>query len=390
MSRDSDPPGVPPILIVDDDPRNLLALDAVLESLPCRVIRAQSGSEAIEQTRADHFAAIIMDVCMPGLDGYATASFIRQDPRSANTPIVFVTAYDEIDLAEFTKNYGNTGQVDSLRKPFDPDVLRSKVRWWLDHFRKGVQLHELEQAVDAARAQTRTRDDLLAIVAHDLKGPLCAMRLNLDRLIIETLEHASTPECLESVRVRANRAIRNIEAMTSIVDDLLDSARLESGTLQMHLSAQPFESIVAQSVDLLQPLADQKAVALVANSSDAGTAVCDRDRILQVLSNLIGNAVKFTPEGGRAEIEVLGSENAVNVCVRDTGPGVSSDELPRLFQKYWQGNRKAHQKGVGLGLAIAKEIVLAHQGHIWAESQCGEGSRFYFSIPRVPREHSSA
>jgi signal transduction histidine kinase len=384
MTRNSESLGsVPSILVVDDDPKNLITLEAVLEDLSCRVVRADSGSKAIARSRVEKFAAIIMDVRMPGLDGYATASFIRQDPLSACTPILFITAHEDIDVDEFTRIYGNTGQVDSLRKPFEPTVLCSKVRWWLDHFRKGMQLYELEQAMDAARMESRTKDDLLSIVAHDLKGPLCAMQLSLERLRAETADDVDIAAYMTSVRSRVDRALRGIHAMTTIVDDLLDNARIESGTLHMHLSPQPLAGIVAQAVDLLQPLADQKGVALVRSGDDPGVVVCDRDRMLQVLSNLIGNGVKFTLAGGRVEIETVGLADAVRVCVADTGRGITSDELPRLFQKYWQGNRKEHQKGIGLGLAIAKEIVLAHQGRIWAESQPGEGSRFFFSVPRV-------
>src|SRR6266567_1650389 len=132
MSHNGDPSeGAPPVLVVDDNPGNLLALEAVFESLNCRVVRARSGSDAVERCRAEEFAAIIMDVRMPGLDGYAATSFIRQDPRSARTPILFMTAHDDVDLAELTRTYGQSGHVDSLRKPCDVDVLRSKVRWWL-------------------------------------------------------------------------------------------------------------------------------------------------------------------------------------------------------------------------------------------------------------------
>jgi len=100
--------------------------------------------------------------------------------------------------------------------------------------------------------------------------------------------------------------------------------------------------------------------------------------------------IKFTPAGGRVDVDVTGNTDAIVVCVRDTGPGIAPDDLPRLFQKYWQGNRQAHQSGVGLGLAIAKEIVLAHQGRIWADSQPGDGSRFFISIPRAPVTHSGS
>jgi signal transduction histidine kinase len=382
MHGDHRPARNPPILIVDDERNNLIALEALLEPLLCRIVRADSGSEAVEISRAEEFAAIIMDVRMPGLDGFATASFIRQDPRSACTPILFITAHDDIDIAELTRTYGDTGQVDCLPKPFDPEILCAKVRWWLELYRKGAQVLDLEHAMDVARAQAQSKDDVLAIVAHDLKGPLCAMRLNMDRLRDETADGMGDPAYLHSVRARVERAFRSIDAMTRIVDDLLDSAKIESGTLQLNLGPHHFDEIVAQAVDLLQPLAEQKRIELGMSSHRAGKALCDRDRMLQVFSNLIGNAVKFSPPGGRVEVEATESADAVVVCVRDNGPGIPSAELPNLFQKYWQGSREVHQRGVGLGLAIAKAIVVAHQGRIWVDSQPGEGSRFFLSIPR--------
>jgi signal transduction histidine kinase len=374
-------PTCPLILIVDDNPNNLLALEALLKPLDCRVVRAETGIAAVERSRDAVFAAIIMDVRMPGLDGFAAASFIRQDPRSKGTPILFVTAHDDIDIVELTRRYGATGNVDALPKPFDPEALCAKIRSWVELFRKGLQVHELERAVDAARAQARTKDDIMAMVAHDLKGPLTALRLDMDRLREEAADESS-------VRRRFDRARRNVDAMTRIVDNLLDGARIESGTLRMDLAEHAFEPIVAQAVELLQPLADQKGIRLAPSASPAGTLLCDRDRMLQVLSNLVGNAIKFTPAGGKVDVAVTCRTDAIVVCVRDTGPGIAPDELPHLFEKYWQGNRQAHPSGIGLGLAIAKEIVVAHKGRIWAESQPGEGSRFFLSIPRAPVAHS--
>jgi signal transduction histidine kinase len=384
MLRESDPSGSsPPVLIVDDDPKNLVALEAVLDSLSCRVVRAESGSDAVERCHAEEFAAILMDVRMPGLDGYAAASFIRQDPRSAGTPILFITGHDNVDVAELTRTFGNTGQVDSLRKPVDPDLLRAKIRWWLEAFRKGVQVHELEKAMDSFRAQSRTKDDVLAIVAHDLKGPLFSVKLSMESLRNATVDGVGEPAYLAAVRRYVDRASRNIARMTSIVDDLLDTARMESGELELELAAHSFDDIVAQAVDLLQPLAEQKKISLTfRGDATCGTARCDRDRIMQVLSNLIGNALKFTSAGGNVHIATTGEPEAVGVCVVDSGPGIASEDLPRVFQKYWQGSRHPGNKGVGLGLTIAKEIVLAHRGHIWAESEQGSGSRFLFSVPR--------
>src|SRR5260221_2117008 len=294
--------------------------------------------------------------------------------------MLFMTAHDDIEVAKLARLYGNTGQVDSLQKPFEINVLRSKIRWWLELFSRGQQLQQLELAKDSADEEARTKDEVLSVVAHDLKGPLATLALSASNLRRQTTDGVCDPQLLGSIQRHLDLTDRNIEMMTMIVDDLLESARLESGALQLNLALCRFDAIVSQAIALLEPLADQKGVALGLQGSDR-TAECDRNRMLQVLSNLLGNAVKFTPSAGYVQVETTCSEGELVVCVRDTGPGITSDQLPHIFEKYWQGNRHLG-RGVGLGLSIAQGIVLAHGGRIWAESQAGEGSRFFFSIPR--------
>jgi signal transduction histidine kinase len=374
----------PAVLAVDNDPGNLVALSAVLESLDCRVVSARSGAEAVELTRNEDFAAILMDVRMPGLDGYAAGSFIRQNPRSAATPILFITGHDDIDVVHLTKLYGNTGQVDALQKPFEPEVLRSKVTWWLDLFRNKRQVKELEQAMDSVQAQAQSKDELLAIVAHDLRAPLAAMKLSTAVLRRQASDATDGPDLLASICRHLDLAERNMARMSALTDELLDNLRIENGQWQLNVAPHAFENIVGEAIELLRPLAEQKSIVLAASSqSEKCTVECDRDRMLQVLSNVLGNAVKFTPAAGSVQVEMTSSDNALMVCIRDTGPGIAPDHISHVFEKYWQGGQKTTQKGVGLGLAIAKEIVLAHHGNLWVESQLGEGSRFYFSLPRA-------
>jgi len=180
LSRGGEPPGKPAVLVVDNDAGTLVALGALLDQLDCRVVYARSGAEAVERARAEDFAAIVMDVRMSDLDGYAAASFIRQHTRSASTPILFFSGED-LDVAKLTRQYGHAGQVDSLQKPFDPEVFRAKIRGWLDLNRQEHHIRELEHVVDAAMSQARTKDDVLAMVAHDLRGPLGAIRASAPR-----------------------------------------------------------------------------------------------------------------------------------------------------------------------------------------------------------------
>jgi signal transduction histidine kinase len=376
------PDATPGVLAVDNDAGTMVALRALLEPLDCRVVCAQSGIEAISRTREETFAAIVMDIRMPGLDGYAAASFIRQHARSVSTPILFYSG-DDIDVAYLTRQYGNTGQVDSLQKPFDPEVFRSKLRGWLDLFRKQQHVHELEHAVDAAQAQARSKDDILAMVAHDLRGPLGVVKMSVAAMRRQLAIGVDESKSRESLRHQLDLADRTIDRMTRLVADLVDSVRIESTGLPLEVETHPIAEIIAQAIDLLCPLAEQKNVVLSTSRIGPSCSVrCDRDRILQVLSNLLGNAVKFTPPGGRIHVESTCSDDEVEICVRDTGPGIAPDQIPHIFDKYWQGNNRAVRKGLGLGLAIAKEIVLAHGGRIWVDSQLGEGSQFFFCIPR--------
>jgi signal transduction histidine kinase len=378
------PSNLPAVLIVDNDPGNLLALESVLDRLGCRIVVARSGTEAIALASADHFAAILMDVRMPGLDGYATGSFIRQHPQSAHTPILFISAQDDVDVARLTRLYGETGQVDSIQKPVAPEVLRSKVRTWLQLFQNDQRVHELEQAMSFVQGDARRKTDILAMVAHDLKSPLSAIGVSVGTLRRQTQRNElAISKLLVSVTHHLDLVDRSVARMNAMVRDLLHAARMDSGPLELDLTLEQMHDVVEQALGLLHPLAEQNQIGIKYDRGEPDAAVmCDRDRVLQVLSNLLGNAVKFTAPGGTVEVELARStDQNVIVCVSDTGPGIAPDQVPFVFEKYWQGTHTSRRQGTGLGLAIAREIVNAHNGKIWVESRLGSGSRFYFSLP---------
>jgi len=378
MQKEITRPGA--VLVVDNDRHSLVAAEAVLEQLSCRIVLARSGPEAVEWTGREDFAAIVMDVCMPDLDGYAAGSFIRQNPRSARTPILFVSGED-IDLARLTRLFGNAGQVDCMRKPLEPDVLVAKVAGWLDVFKKCQQVHELELAMDSERAKARTKDDVLAMVAHDLNGPLSAIVTHTETIRRRMRRATDDPTFVPSVVRFLDLIDRNMDRMAKIVNDLLDAARIDAGTFRLDVGRYDLAEAVEQTVELLRPLADKRNVALSFRRPERGCdAACDRDRVLQVLSNLVGNALKFAPPSSTVDISVEPSAAEHVICIHDNGPGIAADHLPFIFEKYWQGTPGGRQ-GVGLGLAIARAIVVAHGGRIWVESQGGEGSRFFVALP---------
>jgi PAS domain S-box-containing protein len=228
--------------------------------------------------------------------------------------------------------------------------------------------HEAQQA-------TRARDDVLAVVAHDLRNPLNTVTMAVS-LMLET-----TP--LERVQERRQAEIvrRAADRMNRMIQDLLDVKRMESGRLTTDLKPEHPAVLVNDTIDMLRPLATGSTIRLdTAIDDDLPLVLADAARIQQVLSNLVGNAVKFTPREGRITVSAESVETEVRFGVIDTGPGIPAEQLPHIFGRFWQA-KTSDNRGIGLGLAIAKGIVEAHSGRIWVESHVGLGSTFYFTLP---------
>lgn len=235
-----------------------------------------------------------------------------------------------------------------------------------------------------AERALEARDRLSAAVSHDLKNPLNVVLLSADLLQRSAVEPAQA-----FVRETATTIQRAAERMNLLVRDMLDLARLESGRLGLALQPLDLLAVTREAVAMVQPLALQKSQTLQVGPAAAVPAVwADRDRLLQVFSNVLGNAVAYSPEGGTITVALSGTAQEVTVAVADTGPGIRADQLPHVFDRYWRGS--SGPSGTGLGLSIAKGIVEAHGGRIWAESRPGGGSTFRFTVPVAPKQVQAA
>lgn len=233
----------------------------------------------------------------------------------------------------------------------------------------------------AAAAASRARDDVLAIVSHDLKNPLSAIQLRTSSLLLalRDQEPGNTHKQLRKIR-------QSCEQMTRLVQDLLDLGSLDSGHLSVDKAPCAIRDLFGEACDLLEPLATEHKLELDCDAgSDALVALGDRRRLLQVLSNLIGNAIKISPADNTIHLRVQRTDNFLRIAVQDHGPGIAADLLPRVFERYWQGPNAA-EGGRGLGLYIAKGVVEAHGGKIWVESTEGMGTTFYFTVPLVEED----
>ena len=228
--------------------------------------------------------------------------------------------------------------------------------------------HEAQQA-------TRARDDVLAVVAHDLRNPLHTVTMAVNLMLENTpVERVQERRQVEIVRRAADR-------MNRMIQDLLDVKRIEGGRLSMDLRPEEVGALVSDTIEMLRPLAVGSSIVLESSVAEGLPAVvADAARIQQVLSNLVGNAVKFTPRDGQVTVIAEPLAMEVRFGVVDTGPGIPPEQVPHIFGRFWQA-KPSDKRGIGLGLAIAKGIVDAHGGRIWVESRVGSGSTFYFTLP---------
>ncbi len=237
-----------------------------------------------------------------------------------------------------------------------------------------------------AQQAARTREEVLAVVSHDLKTPLGTIALSTS-----LLQRLSVPPDVEpKLRKHAGAIARSVDRMNRLIRDLLDMASLRAGQMTLDVRACPAVELLGEVPPLFEPQAMDKRIDLqVEPGSGSAWVRCDRDRVFQVLANLVGNALKFTPERGTVRLEAREEGEWVRFSVRDTGPGIAPEHLPHLFDPFWMAKETAKQ-GTGLGLAIAKGLVEAHGGKLWAESRLGEGSTFFFTLPRTEPEGSGA
>jgi signal transduction histidine kinase/ActR/RegA family two-component response regulator len=482
------------ILLIDDNVDNLTALEAVLSEPGVNLVRVTSGKEALKRLLKQDFALILLDVNMPIMDGFETASLIRARPRSEHTPIIFITAHS--DETHAVRGY-SLGAVDYILTPVVPEVLRAKVGVFVELFRKTAeirrqseflrqrarQLHELTEAsiainavagfdalvstvasrardvldvaevrVEVAFNQRRTytavakgagaidgatqsresplktgdghrigaihvvkngdftaedeailvqlaqiasvaiqnilfgeereanhlKDEFLATVSHELRTPLSAMlmwarMLRDDRLDKERAAHGA--EVIE----------RSARAQARLVDDLLDMSRIMSGKMHLNMQTLDLNGIVASTLESTRPAAESKSLDVDCVLHPEPLLVRgDPDRLRQVLWNLLSNATKFTPPGGRVELRTAHVGNEVVVTVRDSGEGINPQFLTHVFDRFRQAessSTRAHG-GLGLGLAIVRNLLELHGGEVRAHSDGeGQGATFTVTLP---------
>ncbi|WP_374586430.1 response regulator [Pseudoduganella sp.] len=391
----------PKILVVNDDANSLFALTNLLQQWAAQenyeVVAARSGEDALREVLMHDFAVILLDVNMPGMDGFETAEAIHQRPRSADIPIIFITAFvaDELDRLKAYQR----GAVDFLFTPVIPQMLYAKISVFVSLATKNEELRrqarqlsqrttdliasnqrllrEIEERKTAERA-SHAKDEFLAMLGHELRNPLSAISsaaslIGLPGVPADSVGHA------KKIIQRQSRHLGRI------VDDLLDLSRAMSGKILLNRMPLDLAALLNTTLDTFRAtgrLADYELVADIAPCWVNG----DATRLEQVFSNLLDNALKYTPPGGRIEVIADSDGDEVSISVHDSGVGIPAELLPQVFDVFVQGTSTLDraQGGLGIGLALVRRLVELHGGNVYAESAGpGEGSTFTLHLPCI-------
>ena len=387
------------ILIVDDLPENLLALNALIRQDDRTIFQASSGEEALDQLLGHDFALAILDVQMPGMNGFELAELMRGTEKTRHIPIVFVSAAGKESNYAF-KGYG-TGAVDFLYKPLDMEAVRSKVNVFVELYRQrhetrrqvqvletirqeqDVLLQKLHATQGELQASIRMRDDFMSMVAHELRTPLNTLFLEAQLRKMQLDRGRTDVFDAPYLNAMVARDKRQIEAMMRLIDDMMDVTRIRSNALSIRPVEVELQALLARVVDNLSNQAAAAGSAITLEAGQPVTALWDEFRIEQVVINLLTNALRYG-EGKPVEVRLRLLPEGACISVRDHGRGISAPDQQRIFEQFSRVASDDGTGGLGLGLFITRQLVEAHGGSISVQSQPGEGSVFTVTLPLTP------
>jgi signal transduction histidine kinase len=360
------------ILMVDDHAPNLLALRAVLAPIGASLVSASSGEEGLHRLDEREFALVLLDQRMPGLTGTETVAAMTARLPEPRPPFMLLTAYSLSD-ADVREAY-RLGVVDILQKPYLAEVLRTKVSVFVELFRYRELLRRKMQE-EERRERERFEQELVAIVSHDLGSPLSVISLGASRLLRSENDPETTRRIVARIGAAARRAIR-------LTQDLLIFTEARHGDrIHVHPQHGDLHGVVHDIVETLRFEHDDHPILF--EKQGTATGAFDTDRISQLLTNLIANAIRYGTPGEPVQVRSLGTADELVLEVVNTGPPISDEERLRLFEPRHRGSMAARTtRGVGLGLFIVDQIVKAHAGKIQVESDAGRGTTFKVVLPR--------
>ena len=368
----------PDILIVDDTPANLQLLTGMLKQRGYRVRSVPSGKLAIQAVQNEKPDLILLDIKMPEMNGYEVCKHLKADEALKEIPVLFISALDE--TIDKIKAFA-AGGVDYVAKPFQFEEVEARVQTHLKLRRLQIELEgknrQLQENYDQLRKLEELRDNLTHMIVHDMRSPLMGITGHLESLEKDAGKKLNSSELAILRDARSSGLV-----VAGMVNSLQDVNRLELGQMRLNVTTSDMEVLIQNALNSLgsltkqvSPLYQKQSLPVIVN--------CDAHLVTRVIANLVGNAIKFTPEGSKVAISVERHGKGAKLCVADTGSGIPAKYHEKIFDKFWQVETRQQGKvySTGLGLTFCKLAVEAHGGEIGVESEVGKGSTFWFTLP---------
>jgi len=371
MDKPRIPQRVPNILVVDDTPANLLLLTGMLTQSGYKVTAVSAGKLALQTAKHDPPDLILLDVMMPEMNGYEVCKRLKTDEQLAEIPVIFISALD--DTMDKVKAF-QVGGVDYITKPFQLREVQARVATHLELHR---QSHLLQESYEQLCRLEELRDNLVHMIVHDMRTPLTSIKGFLQ--LLDTVEGQTMSEDGREYVTIATEATDNL---IELINSLLDVSKMEAGEMTLDLGECNLMDIIREVMGKVESLRENRQFTIEAPEKPV-TVLGDAGLLARIIQNLLGNALKFTPDGGCISVGLESDERSVRVYIRDSGPGIPHESLERIFEKFGQVTSRQNQQqySTGLGLTFCKLAVEAHGGSIGVDSEVGKGSTFWFIIP---------
>lgn len=367
------------ILIVDDTPENIISLKKVLEKHNFEVDTASSGEEALKKVLKNAYVLIILDVQMPGMDGFEVAEAISGYSKAKETAIIFLSAASTSNNF-ITKGY-SSGGLDYITKPVDMNILLLKVQTFYRIYEQSRKLIEIQEAlleeIEFRKKAERKKDEFISIASHELKTPLTSVKG-----YVQLLERSIDKGDIPTVKKHLEKAQLQLDKLNELIADLLDISKIESGKLKFNKKFFDLNGLLDSITEIIHQSNPEFRV--TRSGRVPQEIFADEMRIEQVIVNFLTNAIKYAPGTNEVQVSLSVEGNEVKVCVRDFGIGIDPEQQKHVFDKFFRVEETAiHFQGLGIGLYISAEIIRRHGGTVGVNSVLGEGSEFYFNIPLI-------
>ncbi len=365
----------PIILVVDDIQKNIQVVGGILNEAGYEVMPATSGAQAFERIKMQMPDLILLDFMMPDVNGIAVCRQLKSDPVTKKIPVIFLTASNEM---EHLVEAFSVGAVDYVTKPFQAEELLARVRTHLELkkarealWEYGKRLHELNDE----------KNEFLGIVAHDLRSPLSNIVTSASMVMLdEKMNRAQISEFVGIIQTSAQHMIH-------LVENLMDVNAIEQGRMKLDIAPCELGELLRGVATNYQSKARAKKQELAFNEDDGPlVALADPHSTIQIFDNLLSNAIKYSPAGKRIDLRLLRRNGVIRCEIQDQGPGLTPDDLKKVFGKFARLSARptAGEPSTGLGLSIVKRMVEAGGGKVWCESQPGSGAKFIVELPAAP------